>query len=58
MPEQSACPQRVAFDLMLQIAGDEKRPAEERTREYWLTLYVQCHKATNGQILERVLSAS
>jgi hypothetical protein len=55
----SGTPQRVAFDLMVHIAKHEKDENEEKelelgdsqkNREYWLTLYRQCRKATQSGI--------
>ncbi|MCH7389530.1 hypothetical protein [Acinetobacter dispersus] len=48
---------RVAYDLMLLIANKEvgftmaqnKDVSEEqKTRDYWLKLYSQCHRAARG----------
>ena len=45
---ESGSKERVALDLAIRIASDEKPGTgdrAERTREYWLTLYKQClHK--------------
>jgi hypothetical protein len=47
---------RVAFDLMDHISRREGgRDAEQKTREYWFTLYVQCYKAASGDLLKHVL---
>lgn len=44
----------VAFDLMKHIGSyEENKPIS--TRDYWLTLYVQCLKATRGVDIQRVL---
>jgi hypothetical protein len=41
--------ERVAFDLLEKIASyDSREKAEGMKREYWLTLYHQCLKATSG----------
>ena len=48
--------QAVAFELMKHIASWESADgAQMKTRAYWLTLYRQCYKATNGSPLERIL---
>lgn len=48
--------QAVAFELMKHIANwEDGVGAQMKTRAYWLTLYCQCYKATNGSSLERVL---
>ena len=49
---------RVAFDLMNHIDnhGDTK-DQERKTRAYWLTLYRQCYKAADGELLQSVLEA-
>jgi len=50
--------QAVAFELMKHIANwEEGKGAQMKTRDYWLTLYRQCYKATNGSALERILQA-
>ena len=47
---------RVAFDLMDHIARRESgKDAEQKTRDYWLTLYVQCYKAASGEALKYAL---
>ncbi len=51
---QSASKQSVALDLMKKIATAEKH-AESGDRKYWLALYVQCLKATNGSELKYIL---
>jgi hypothetical protein len=43
---ESTSPAHVAFLLMNHIARTEKDVP--RSREYWLTLYHQCRKATSG----------
>ena len=52
----SGSPERVAYDLMLHIAKTE--PAVDEAppnREYWLTLYCQCLKATSGERIADIL---
>jgi hypothetical protein len=51
---QSDAKSRVAFDMMQLIANYEASN-ERNSREYWLTLYSQCYKSTNGATLKRVL---
>jgi hypothetical protein len=55
----SGSPQRVAFDLMVHIAKHEIDEDEvitpggedsKKSRDYWLTLYRQCRKATQSGI--------
>jgi len=61
---------RVAFDLMVfigereEIEGDEKPQytkglsRTKKSREYWLSLYLQCRKAVRGtSTLDQVLAA-
>ncbi len=47
----------VALNLMRLIAGMESKATDrdKATREYWLTLYRQCYKATAGNSLESIL---
>lgn len=52
---QSDSKSRVAFDLMMFI-GDNIETGDKSDREYWLTLYTQCYKAANGQMLKHVLN--
>jgi hypothetical protein len=41
--------ERVAYDLLEKIASyDSREKSEGMKREYWLTLYHQCLKATSG----------
>lgn len=47
---------RVAYDLMMRIASHEKVDGEKGNRDYWLTLFVQCQKATSGLGIEYVLA--
>jgi hypothetical protein len=49
---------RVAYDLTLLIARHEKMDAEKGSRDYWLSLYCQCHKATTGLPLKHILERS
>ena len=50
---------RVAYELMEKIAGrEEANDAQKKTRDYWLTLYFQCHKATVSNSLESILKRS
>ena len=47
---------RVAFDLMDHVSRyEDGKDAEKKTRDYWLTLYCQCYKATNGDAVKYVL---
>ncbi len=48
---------RVAFELMKEIAFHEiHQEAEKETRQYWLTLFHQCMKATSSHTnLETIL---
>lgn len=56
---ESTSRQAVAFKLMQQIANWEEIPDDQKKkREYWLTLYRQCYKATNGGSLESILARS
>jgi hypothetical protein len=53
---QSDTKARVAYDLMLLISRKEDDTADgKKTRDYWLTLYSQCHKAASGTALKYVL---
>jgi len=52
-----ASPEKVAFDLMVKIAGAEMGTiVENRSRDYWLTLYHQCYLSTRGTSLDIILS--
>jgi len=51
---QSDSKERVAFDLMNKIA-DYDDTGNQNNKKYWLGLYLQCLKATNGSTLEYVL---
>ncbi len=47
---------RVAFDLMVFIANRETTTEEQkRSRDHWLTLYLQCRRATREASLQHVL---
>ena len=47
---------RVAYDLMDLISRREEiSDADKKSRDYWLTLYVQCLRASNGDALKYVL---
>jgi hypothetical protein len=53
---QHSSPARVAFDLMSHIGSRERiNKKQEESRDYWLKLYVQCHRATHGALADRVL---
>ncbi len=52
---QSDSKSRVAFDMMMFI-GNDVEAGDKSEREYWLTLYSQCYKAANGQMLKYVLN--
>ena len=45
--------ERVAFDLMQKIGGAEMQNGrfsnEQRSRDYWLKLYNQCHRTVYSQ---------
>lgn len=47
--------QRVAYDLMKTIDLCSPLKTEQKTKDYWLKLYRQCYKATNGTPLESIL---
>lgn len=48
--------EQVAFQLMKTINNYESRANQEKNhRNYWLTLYSQCLKATSGYSLESIL---
>lgn len=50
-------PEKVAFDLMVKIAGAEMGTMiDNRSRDYWLTLYHQCYLSTQGAKLEDILA--
>lgn len=46
---------RVAFDLMEKIATRTADDNQKKSKEYWLTLYRQCYKAANGDLLKYIL---
>ena len=50
-----ASPALVAFDLMKHISYTCSTEEEKSKREYWLTLYCQCHKAASGYSLKSIL---
>jgi hypothetical protein len=53
---QDSSPARVAFDLMNHIGSLERIDKKQKeSRDYWLKLYVQCHRATHGALVDRVL---
>jgi hypothetical protein len=53
---QSDAAAQVAFELMDHISRREGNIGKQNeTREYWLTLYSQCYKATHGVRLQHVL---
>lgn len=53
---ESGSKQSVAFKLMQHISSWEEVPSEQKkNRRYWLTLFRQCYKATNGSSLESIL---
>ena len=57
---QQTTPEAVAFMLMEKIAYYDKAADKEvlrGTRDYWLTLYSQCLRATKGYDLSLVLKA-
>lgn len=54
---QNDAKSRVAYDLLTLIARQEAQSNPERqSRDYWLTLYSQCLKATSGESLKNVLA--
>ena len=46
---------RVAFELMEKIVRNTSDEAQRKDKTYWLTLYRQCYKATNGDLLKYIL---
>jgi hypothetical protein len=46
---------RVAYDLMEKIAIKTADDNQKKSKEYWLTLYRQCYKAANGDLLKYIL---
>lgn len=52
----NASPAQVAFNLMQYLANVGSTDQERNTRKFWLTLYIQCYKATSGNYsLESIL---
>lgn len=53
---KSSSAESTAFELMKYIANWEGgNDNQQRTRAYWLTLYSQCYKATQGSQLAVIL---
>lgn len=52
---EDTSPAAVAFDLMKFLGDTSYKKGDRDTREYWLTLYRQCYKATIGNSLESIL---
>lgn len=54
---ESDAKQRVAFDLMKHIGNQcySTDKDTQSTKDYWLKLYRQCYKATNGNSQESIL---
>jgi len=53
---ESDSKERVAFELMQHIAAWEDASEDrKRDKKYWLSLYLQCIKATNDYPLESIL---
>jgi hypothetical protein len=52
---ESTSKEMVAFKLLERITHNENAQQHTKDRKYWLTLYVQCLKATDGLSLDRVL---
>lgn len=50
-----ASPARVAFEFMKFLSHVGSTEEERSKREYWLTLYCQCHKAASGYSLKSIL---
>lgn len=46
---------RVAFELMEKIAYKTGDDNQRKNKEFWLTLYRQCYKAANGDLLKYIL---
>lgn len=53
---ESNATSRVALDLMKIISNNDPDHAQKSQKEYWLKLYRQCYKATNGNNITSVLS--
>lgn len=47
----------VAFNLMQRVSQYEDSKEIRKDRNYWLSLYRQCWKATKGYALEDILKA-
>ena len=53
---ESDSPQRVAIDLMRHIAGyEDTKDRGKQDKRYWLGLYIQCLRATQGGSLENIM---
>lgn len=48
---------RVAFELMEKIDNYTGEPNVRKDKNYWLKLYNQCYRATNGVAVERILQS-
>jgi len=52
---QDNSPARIAFDPMNRICTLERIDRKQKeSREYWPKLYVQCHRAIHGALIDRV----
>lgn len=51
----STTKEHVALKLAEKITGYESSDVFKKDRKYWLTLYRQCYKATNGAALSTIL---
>ena len=52
---QDNSPARVAFDLMNHIVTLARIDRKQKeSRDYWPKLYVQCHRAIHGALIDRV----
>ena len=51
---QNDSAQRVAFDLMEKISSYDGVDVSKKDRKYFMTLYHQCYKATNGGTLKYI----
>jgi|HubBroStandDraft_4_1064222.scaffolds.fasta_scaffold472258_2 hypothetical protein len=47
---QSDSPQRVAYDLMMQINQYDKTPKEKRDEAFFLDRYTRCLRAIRGNL--------
>ena len=45
----------VAFDLMKWIASHEEEKEARKKRDYWITLFRQCHRASGSAALKAIL---